>query len=447
MSRLARPEAVVFLLLESSEQPMHISVLQMFRPPEGAGPEFARDTYEAMLACNDVSRTYSGHPATTHRGTSRLRWSYDDHVDIGYHVRYTSLPAPGGTRELFALVDDLHNRLLDRRKPLWEAHLIDGLNDGRFALFTKAHHALTDGVSGAKRLQAALSTDPDDHRIRVGWTTEFELHSAAVAGPTRREGSAGMAKSGARSMSLMAASLREPQLIPVFRAPLTIFNVARGGTLRCAAQSWPMERVKEVAGAAGVTVNDVTLAMSAGALRAYLVEHNALPDDPLVAMVPVSLRNENDVDVNNLVGSALCNLATDQDDAAKRLETIHASMQYNTQIIRQLPRQVALHLAGLICAPISGDTGLRAKIPPLSNISITHVRGKDEPLYRNGARAEGTYPLAPTLPGQALIFGVFSNAGNLDFGITACARVVPDPARLLAQLETSLKDLEVAVGL
>jgi diacylglycerol O-acyltransferase len=449
MKRFAQPEAVVLLLLESGDYPMHIAVLQLFRPPEGSGPEYARETYEALRANRDVAPTYARHPATTRRGTSSLRWSHDDDVDIDYHVRYALLPAPGGASELFAVVGDLHGRLLDRHKPLWEMHVIDGLSDGRFALYMKAHHAVSDGVTGAKLLEETLSRDPHDKQIRMAWSQGPELHRAELPGRTRRERSAGMANSVAhlgRSVSLMRAALRERQLIPAFGAPRTIFNVASAGPKRCAAQSWPLHRVEDVASAAGVTVNDVALAMSAGALRAYLAERNALPDMPLVAMVPVNLRNETDADAGNILGSAVCNLATDLDDPAKRLETIHESMQYNVSIIRELPRQLAIQLGGLICAPIGGGTGLGARIPPIFNLAITHVRGTREPLYRNGARLEGTYPLAPTLRAQALNFGLFSGADSLDFGIAGSARAVPDPERLLEHLETSLKDLERAVG-
>lgn len=148
MKRFAPPEAVVMLLLESSDHPMHIGALQLFRPPEGSGPEFAREIYDAMRTYTDVDPRFAGHPATTRRGTSVLRWTYEDAIDIDYHVRYTSLPAPGGKRELLALISDLHSRMLDRHKPLWEVHVIGGLDDGRFGTFIKGHHALTDGVSG-----------------------------------------------------------------------------------------------------------------------------------------------------------------------------------------------------------------------------------------------------------------------------------------------------------
>jgi diacylglycerol O-acyltransferase / wax synthase len=447
MKKFTRPEAMVFLSFEAEGRPMHFSAMQLFRPPHGAGPEFARNTFEAMRAQRDVTPSYTGHPAMTRRGTSRVRWTNDDDIDIDYHLRYLTLPAPGGLRELLALGDELHAPLLDRRKPLWECHLIDGLNDGRFALLYKVHHALMDGMSWANQMNAALSTDPDDHRIRVGWTHQPESPRPARTRPERPARRAKFVADFRRSVSSMRAAMGEPRLIPAFRAPRTILNVDSGATVRRGWESWPIQRIQEVAGAAAVTVNDVALAMTAGALRTFLAERDELPEAPLVAMVPVDLRDEQDVDANNILGIALCNLATDVDEPDKRLETIHASMQYNKQIIRRMPRQVAIHLGGLVCAPISGSKGLRAKIPPMFNVYISNVRGKDEPQYRNGARFEAAYGWAPMLVEQSLMFGTHSNTETLEFGIAGCARVLPDPAHLLGQLETSLKDLERAVGL
>lgn len=445
MTQFAPPEAIALLLLESGEHPMHLGMLEVFRPPEGAEPGFARRVYDTIRSYRDVGPAYAGHPVKTRRGASRLRWTYDDDVDVDYHVRYVSLPAPGGRNELFAVVNDLHSRLLDRNRPLWECHVIDGLNDGRFALYLKAHHAMTDGVTGAKILQEYMTTDPDDERIRVGWTPRPEAPRATSHG--RSATMAKTAKSVRRSVALMLSALRERELIPALRAPRTVFNVAPGGPRRCATQSWPLDRIGAVARAAGVTVNDVALAMCAGALRAYLAERNALPDAPLVAMAPVNLRSEDDDRRANVLGAAVCNLATDIDDPVKRLEAIHASMQRNVEIIRELPQQVAIQLAGLICAPISGGRGLAAKVPPVFNLTITHVRGRSEPLYWGGARLEGMYPLAPTLRGQVLNFGLFSRAEELDFGLAASVAAVPDPERLMGHIETALKDLELAVGL
>lgn len=444
MSQFAPPEAVALLLLESPEHPMHIGMLEMFRPPAGSGPNFARELFETMLSFREVSPLFSGHPVTTRRGTSRLRWVYDVDVDIDYHVRHVSLPAPGGRAELFAVVNDLHSRMLDRRRPLWECHVIDGLEDGRFALYLKIHHALTDGVSGAKTVQANLSTDPDDTRIRVGWTPQ-----PATPRPQPRERSAKPSKPGGavRSVQLIRSALRERELIPAMRAPRTVFNSAPGGPRRCATHSMPSDRIRDVARAAGVTTNDVALAICAGALREYLSERGELPATPLVGMVPVNLRAEEHDERANVIGAAVCNLATDLGDPAKRLELIHESMRSNINIIRDLPQQLAIHMAGLICAPVSGGTGLGARIPPVFNLAISHVRGSTESQYWGGARLEGMYPLAPTLRGQALTIGFFSRAQDLDFGIVGSAAAVPDPERLTGQLDPALTNLERAVDL
>jgi hypothetical protein len=164
-------------------------------------------------------------------------------------------------------------------------------------------------------------------------------------------------------------------------------------------------------------------------------------------MAPVNIRDDEDADAGNIVGGAICTLATDVDDPAERLQTIHKSMRHNVEIIRELPRQVAIHLFGVVCVPISSDTGLGARIPPVFNVGISHMRGLDTPLYRNGARLEATYPLPPTLRGQALNVGLFSSGEMIDFGLVSSERAVPDLERMVDYLETALQELERAVGL
>jgi diacylglycerol O-acyltransferase len=443
MNRFAHPDAAAFLLLESSERPLHMGGLQFFSRPEGSGPEFAWDTYEAMRACTDVSPLFAGHPAPTPRGPSAVRWRYEDDVDVDDHLRYTSLPAPGGQRELFELISRLHGRVLDRRKPLWEVHVIDGLNDGRFAVFTKAHHALFDGVSFLNLLRGSLSTDPQDNRVQALWSQWPE------SGPERR-GVQTPARTWRYTIGTTASSVgsvvRERELFPALRAPRTMFNVAGFVPWHCAGQSWSMERIGDVMAAAGATVNDVAMAMCAGALRAYLAERDALPDVPLVALVPISLRTKGDAEGRNLMSSGLCNLATHVEDPAKRLDIIRASMSYNKQILKALPRQVAMYLAGAIGVPISDGSGW-GMLPPQFNVGISHVFDAQESLYHNGARFDGTFGFPPTLRGHALNIGLASNAKGLNVALTGGARALPDLERLLGHVETSLKDLERAVGL
>jgi WS/DGAT/MGAT family acyltransferase len=248
---------------------------------------------------------------------------------------------------------------------------------------------------------------------------------------------------------LARAALIEQQLTLPFAAPRTMLNVRIGGARRAAAQSWSLDRIKSVKRAAGVTVNDVVLAMCAGALRYYLSEQQALPDTPLVAMVPISLRSAEEADSGgNMVGSILCNLATDVDDPAKRLAAISKSMRGNKKVFSELPRLQAFALSALLIAPLgfSALPGFVSSAPPPFNIVISNVPGPTEPIYWGGARLDGNYPLSIALDGQALNITLVNNADNIDFGLVGCRRSVPHLQRLLGHLESSLKDLERAVG-
>ncbi len=451
--QLISPTDSMFLLVESREHPMHVGALQLFEPPEGvSGSDFLREAHQAMVDEQDFQPTFRKHPARVLGGIANLTWAEDDDVDLDYHLRRSALPAPGRVRDLLELTSRLHGTLLDRHRPLWEAHLIEGLSDGRFAVYIKFHHALIDGVSALKLTQRALSTDPTDTQFRVPWNLPHAPRPAPEEASTlqkitRTMGSvAGLAPS---ALSLARSALLEQQLTLPFGAPRTMFNVPIGGARRVAAQSWPLERIRNVKAAAGVTVNDTVLAMCAGALRGYLIEQDALPDAPLIAMVPVSLRTEAEADTGgNMTGIMLCNLATDIVDPAKRLDAISTSMRNNKKVFSELPRTQQLALSATMLAPLGlgAVPGFVSTAPPPFNIVISNVPGTREPMYWNGARLDGNYPLSIALDGQAVNITLANNADNLDFGLVAARGSVPHMQRLLGHLEDSLKELERAVG-
>ncbi len=451
--KLIAPADSLFLLGESREHAMHVGGLQLFQPPDGADESFVTEAYDSMLRCTDVQPTFRKHPAFFGPVTN-LAWSFDDEIELDYHFRRSALARPGRVRELLELASRLHGSLLDRHRPLWEAHLIEGLSDGRYAVYTKLHHSLMDGVSAQRLMQRALTSDPEDDEVRVPWTLKPRQRpdtgrksSSPLETLTQTVGA--VAALAPSTLSLARAAVLEQQLSLPFRAPKTMFNVRIGGARRIAAQSWPLERIKSVKEAAGVTVNDVVLAMSAGALRGYLIEQNALPDAPLVAMVPVSMRKRDDVDGSgNAVGTVLCNLSTDVEDAAKRLQAISVSMSGNKEVFAQLPQVQQLALSafsagGLFLGLIPGF--IRTAPPPF-NIVISNVPGSRDQLYWRGARLVGNYPLSIALDGQAMNITVTNNAKNLDFGLVGCRRSVPHLQRMLGHLETSLTDLERSVG-
>ena len=454
--KLISPTDSMFLLGESREHPMHVGGLQLYRPPEGAGPEFVTDLYESIAKCDDFQPTFRKHPARTLGGITNVAWAFDNDVDVDYHLRRSGLPRPGRVRELLELTSRLHGTLLDRHRPLWEAYLVEGLSDGRFGVYTKIHHSLLDGVSAQRLMIRTLSDDPDDREVRVPWALRPRTRTRAPAprGSSLLRAATGTAGAVAglapSALAIARAALVEQQLTLPFGAPRTMFNVPIGGARRCAAQSWSLARIKAVKDAvAGTTVNDVVLAMSAGALRAYLDERQALPETPLVAMVPVSLRGEHEQDAGgNMVGTILCNLATDVADPLQRLETISASMRDNKKVFSELPRMEALALSGFLMSGIALSLlpGFAASAPPPFNIVISNVPGARTPMYWRGARLDGNYPLSIALDGQALNITLTNNADNLDFGLVGCRRSVPHLQRLLTHLEDSLAAMEKAAA-
>ena len=447
------PADGVFLFAESREHPMHVGGLSLFEPPEGAGPGFVREFTDALIGNDEFQPTFRKHPATIMGGITSMAWAYDDEIDVDYHVRRSALASPGRVRELLELASRLHTSLLDRHRPLWELYVVEGLNDGRFAMYSKMHHALIDGISAMKLMQRTLSVDPDDPEVRAQWSLPRRPRpksggSSPLGSLVKAAGSvAGLAPS---TVKLARAALFEQQLTLPMTAPHTMFNVKIGGARRCAAQSWSADRVLTVKKAAGVSFNDAVLAMCSGALRYYLIEQNALPNAPLIAMVPVSLRSKEEADSGgNMVGSLLCNLATDIEDPAERLKVISASMRGNKKVFAELPRVQVLALSALNMAPLTlaGVPGFISSAPPPFNLVISNVPGLAEPMYYGGARLDGSYPLSALPEGQALNITLVNNAGNLDFGLVGCRRSVPHLQRLLTHLESSLNDMEVAVGI
>lgn len=452
--KLISPTDSLFLVGESREHPMHVAGLQLFEPPADAGPEYLRDLHEIMVKADQFQPTFRKHPGRLLGGISNLAWAFDDDVDIDYHLRRSALPRPGRVRDLLELTSRMHGTLLDRHRPLWETHIIEGLADGRFAVYVKFHHSLIDGVSAQRLFLRAMTTDPDDRDPQVPWTLGPRRRTREPA-PSRSAlqsvvGTAGsIASLAPTGLSVARAALLEQQLTLPFRAPKTMFNVNIGGARRVAAQSWPLSRIRDVKAAAGVTVNDVVLAMCAGALRAYLTEQDALPDTPLVAMVPVNLRTEGEEDAGgNMVGTILCNLATDVADAAARLEAISTSMRQNKDVFADLPKTQALALSAFLMSGLAMGLlpGFVSSAPPPFNLVISNVPGAREPMYWNGARLDGNYPFSIALDGQALNITLTNNADKLDFGLVGCRRSVPHLQRLLGHLEDSLTDLERAVG-
>jgi diacylglycerol O-acyltransferase len=443
------PADQMFLWLERRNQPMHIGGLQLLTPPPGAAPGWLHAQAER------ARQFFTAQPPFNQQLTRKLGswfWTEDKQFDIDGHFRLLSLPAPGRIRELLALVSQMHSAPLDRGRPLWEFYLIDGVEGGRVAIYSKIHHALVDGIAATRMMIRSMSEDPKAEIVPL-WAME----------PRKRDGV--KADKGARAMLLQTfgvlreqaatlpkvtrelyRTLREarsdPDYVSAFQAPRCILNQKITGSRRFAAQDYSLDRIKAAGKAHGATINDVVLAMCASALRKYLQEIEALPDKPLIAMVPTSLRKD-DSDAGNQVGMILANLATHLADPVERLGMIKRSVGLAKQRLSRMSQAEITNYLAVVMAPsgLNMATGLAPKWQSF-NVTISNVPGPKKTLYFNGARMEGTYPVSIVLDGQALNITLTSYLDKLEVGLIACRRTLPRMQRLLDYLEQGLAELE-----
>ena len=459
-----------FLYAEKRETPMHVGGVSLYTLPDDVDElDFTEALQLGPTGAKDLRRPFGEFVSTGRAGpVGPLYWEEDDHFDLDYHFRHSALPKPGRYRELFALVSRLHSTLLDRSRPLWELHVIEGLQNRQFAVYMKMHHAAIDGVASMQLAQSICSADPSNRcsdlpmsqtaykrhlkamgagRKRRVVPNENELRVVADAlkqqfdtsvhlfGALRRFGGAFFGRSGNLS-------------VPWHNVPRTSINTRVGGARRFVAQSWDLQRVKAVCEATGGTVNDIVLAMCSGALRRYLQGHHELPAHSLKAMAPVSLRDKGDYGAGNAVGFITANLATNVEDPEKRFRAIQDSMQAGKALLQGLSNREALIFMQLTQIPalLTTALGLAAQFPAFSTV-ISNVPGPREQLYWNGASLDGIYPASIVFDGFAMNITLVSYNQSLDFGIVACRRSLPEVQRMIDYLEQALVELEEVAGL
>lgn len=449
MRRLS-PTDVAFLLLERRHQPLHVGALCLFTPPNGEPPGFAARLAEKFQRSARVASPFDRRPL------SRLGvfyWEDDPHFDLAHHFVHVALPQPGRIRELLAMVSRVHSAHLDRAYPLWRVYLVEGLEDGRIAVYMKIHHSVVDGVSGIRLLMKSMAEDPT---VSAQMLPTWEIGSGEAPQPVLRTAIRGIDQLRSISASIphvvrelqhtyRDARAHHPDLVTSLRAPRCILNQRITASRRFAAQSYSTERMRRVAKAFDGTLNDVVMAMCAGALRRYLDDLGALPDRALVAGVPVSLhRDREHAEPGNAVTFMLATLATDVSDPIKRFCTIKASMDYNKSRFRTMSQnELLVYALGMLTPGFLNMRGNWERMP--INVVISHVPGPRTPMYWQGARLDGVYPVSLVMDGIALNITLVSRHDAVDFGLIACRRTLPSVQRLLDHLEESLGELEKAI--
>lgn len=453
-----------FLQLETAATPMHVGALFVVEPASRQdGRSFLRRLRQVIRGNLGRSEIFTRRVATLPLGLANPFWVTADDVDLEYHVRRTVLPEPGNQHQLEECVADLHTPRMDTSRPLWEIHVIDGLQGDRLALYIKTHHAGLDGASAqvflmsfvdagrpspASKQRKAPPPPPGEHPtagelLATGLRHQAGQLAQLPALARRLGGSVPDALAKVRTtLAALAAGDGDGAV------PRTALNVTISGARSFASVECDLAQVKAAARAHGATVNDIVMSACSGTLRRWLLSRGALPDQPLQAAVPVSTREVGNTDHSIQVSFMSVNLHTDIQDAGARLAAIHAtaleSKHAAARVKALLPEDLpSIGLPWLLAgvARTLTQPGMIERLPLPANIIISNVAGPPVTLYVAGARAVTYSPVSIPYHGCALNVTVYSYDGKLFFGLTAARNVLPDLRSLAAGIQAEIATL------
>ena len=459
MKRLGTLDAS-WLAGESEDTPMHVGTLQIFSLPEGAPETFLRDMVSRMKEAGDVAPPWGcklAWPGFLGRLVAPY-WVPDKHIDLDYHVRHSALPRPGGERELGVLISRLHSNHLDFSRPLWECHVIEGLENNRFALYTKMHHSMIDGISGVRLMQRVLTTDPDRRDMPPPWTVRPQQRRGSKTDPDASipaafsqamdalKLQADMALRLWQAASRLVHSVRHPEdgLTAPFTGPVSVLNHRVTAQRRFATQQYRLERLKALSKVSGASLNDIVLYLCGTALRRFLLEQDNLPEAPLTAGIPVNIRPADDQGTGTQISFMIASLATNEAEPLNRLQQIKTSTRRAKEHLQKLPRSALTQYTMLLMSPyiLQLMSGLGGRMRPVFNVTISNVPGPGQTLYYEGAKLEAMYPVSLIAHGGALNVTCLSYAGSLNFGYTGCRDTLPSMQKLAVYTGEALTELE-----
>ena len=461
------PLDAAMLLADVVGSPLNIGAVLILSPPARAGQGYVDQLHAKTLSGGEsLDPRLRRYP---HRGVDTggiWSWKEADHVDLSEHCLRHTLEPGTGRDGLWRLVSRLHAEPLDRARPMWMSYLIDGLDDGRFAVYVKVHHTVVDGVAGLQMITDALSTVPQyastplfpaTHR---GASTGMPRPALRIPNPLSMFRSAlGSAASGitlgervvAGELSDLLAGLVRHSTVPPLSAPFTRFNGRLGRERAIAAGTWDKTRIRALQRARDVTGNDVVTAVVAGVLRRWLLDRDELPKQSLVAICPITVRGRDHAPADrhgNRFGAWLCSLGTDLDDPAQRLDLIHRSMSEGKHQVANRGSIASMLLLATSIAP----TVLLPMLPfaPKSrtgyNLPVSNVPGPLTEMYWSGSHVDEIYPVSAVYDGQGLNVTTCSYADHISVGYVAGREMMPDIEKLIPLTEQCFVELEAAVG-
>jgi diacylglycerol O-acyltransferase / wax synthase len=494
-----------FLYIETPEMPMHVGSLSIFQLPDGFKGDFF-EAFKAQIADRlDLAPMLRKKLAPTLLDLDHPSWIIDDQFDINRHVFRGALSEPRDMATLRRIVGWMHAKLLNRARPLWEFYVFENLPDNKVGLYAKLHHALIDGGAGVAlsqivydlspnpkprkkvETQALDETKPKGRKRDVAasvmdtyaslWVRPFIKEAAASPISIKRTGNTDIGsvlldhlvdqvEVGMKTVAALPAMLKTagdalPGLLnfdtiknlPAMVPPKTPFNKAISSERSFGTATLSIKRCKAVGKAAGGKMNDVVLALSSGVLRRYLQSIDALPDKPLSAAIPISLREEGNTDTNNQAFAMTCQIATHIADPKLRLETIITESTKAKAMVSPLKDFVPQFTnASMLGAPMAmqvmsllyGRSGLSDVLPPTANVIISNVPGPPIPLYVAGTQMLHLWPVSIPTHGMSLNITVQGYQDQLEFGLIAGANIFPDVQSLADMFAAELDALERA---
>jgi diacylglycerol O-acyltransferase / wax synthase len=463
MERLTGMDAT-FLYIENPSSHMHVAMTGIYdvsTMPGGYSFDSIKQTIADRLhLVPPFRRRLVEVPFQLHHPV----WIEDPNFNLDYHVRRVGCPAPGGRRELAAIAGQIASVPLDRTRPLWEAWVIEGLKHDRVGFVVKVHHAAIDGASGAEIMTELYDLSPEGRPIEPvriepeHVPSDLELVSyAAVSKLKVYQDAVGLLGRTMRSVTKIIGSARDPEAhhgaLPL-TAPRTPFNRSITPQRSVAFARLDLDEVRAVKEALGVKVNDVVLAVCSGLLRHYLAGHDALPAEPLIAVVPVSVREDAERGIaGNRVSAMFTSLATDVDDPGERLAAIVESTEgaksdhnaIGARTLTDWAEWAAPRTFGL-ASRLYSSMNLANSHRPIHNLVISNVPGPPFPLYMAGAELVAAYPMGPIMDGAGLNITVLSYQGHVDIGFLACTDLVPDVWELAGAVGPAFDELKVLAG-
>jgi len=402
------PMDLMFFLTETAYSPKHVGAVQIFKKPRNAPKNYMRDLVSAMKAAT-VEPPFNYRPYFPRFGLPE--WHVDDNLDIDYHVRHSALPEPGTDAVLMEVLQRLHSGMLKRDRPGWICQIIEGLEGGRFAVYTKVHHAYIDGMSGVQRMYGSMSTSPKEMKVVPNWAYVPKKKPSKQSRSKKSGGGKALAQAKAMAELYSSAArrglgffnLRESEAQEMFRAPRTRMNDrVEYDTRSIALCSLPLDTVRDVSHYYGAKVNDTILAVIDSALHDYLEFHGENISAPLVALCPMSVREKGDETASTQATILHIRLGSPEVGPQERLQQIIDSSNASKEKARTMSGTATMNLAMIMVGALelADRTTLGSFFSPSYNVLISNVPGpSDNVLYLRGSKQLGCY-LSATLNRQ-----------------------------------------------